>query len=114
MYEFFIDFLFNLINNSGWRHVSPVTRCWPGQGAAGEDISIVIAGLVSCPSDIHYFIMMNNPSEHQLCDDTLESLGNFNLSVLPRKEENSLLLGDEPRDQCIGQPCELCSGAPII
>ena len=85
MYEFFIDFLFNLINNSGWRHVSPVTRCWPGRGAAGEDISIVIAGLVSCPSDIHYFIMMDNPSEHQLCDDTLESLGNINLSVLPRK-----------------------------
>ena len=27
----------------------------------------------------------DNPSEHQLCDDTLESLGNINLSVLPRK-----------------------------
>ena len=69
-------------------------RC-SGPGAAGEDISIVIAGLVSCPSDIHYLAtlrMMDNPSEHQLCDDTLESLGNINLSVFPRKEENSLLL----------------------
>ena len=92
-------------------------RC-SGSGAAGEHISIVITGLVSCPSDIHYLAtltMMDNPSEHQLCDDTLESLGNINLSVFPRKEENSLLLlGAEPRDQCIGQPCELCSGAPII
>ena len=32
-------------------------RC-SGPGAAGEDISIVIAGLVSCPSDIHYLVMM--------------------------------------------------------
>ena len=85
-----------------------------GRGAAGEDISIVIAGLVSCPSDIHYLAMMDNPSEHQLCDGTLKSLGNINLSVFPGKEENSLLLGAEPQGQCIGQPCELCSGAPII
>ena len=91
MYEFFIDFLFNLINNSGWRHVSPVTPLL----RPGRNWSIVIAGLVSCPSDIHYLAtltMMDNPSEHQLCDDTLESLGNINLSVFPRKEENSLLL----------------------
>ena len=78
-----------------------------GRGAAGEDISIVRAGLVSCPSDIHYLAtlwMMDNPSEHQLCDDTLESLGNINLSVFPRKEENSLLLlGAELRGQCLGQ-----------
>ena len=76
-----------------------------GRGAAGEDISIVIAGLVSCPSDIHYLV---------ICDDTLESLGKINLSLFPRKEENTLLLGAEPRGQCMGQPCELCSGAPII
>ena len=68
--------------------------CWPGRGWR-EDISVVIAGLESCPSDIHYLApltMIDNPSEHQLCDDTLESLGNVNLSVFPRKEENSLLL----------------------
>ena len=45
--------------------------------------------------------MMDNPSEHQLCDDTLESLGNINFSVLPRK--SLLLLGAELRGQCLGQ-----------
>ena len=47
--------------------------------------------------------MMDNPSEHQLCDDTLESLGNINLSVLPRKAKSLLLLGAELRGQCLGQ-----------
>ena len=45
--------------------------------------------------------MMDNPSEHQLCDDTLESLGNINFSVLPRK--SLLLLGAELRGQYLGQ-----------
>lgn len=80
MYEFFIDFLFNLINNSGWRHVSPVTRCWPGRGAAGEDISIVIAGLVSCPSDIHYFVIM---TIHQNINYVMTLWNHSGISIYP-------------------------------
>ena len=60
--------------------MSPVTRCWPGRGAAGEDISIVIAGLVSCPSDIHYFVIM---TIHQNINYVMTLWNHSGISIYP-------------------------------